>query len=116
MTTPKGAHGFSPLLLQLSPPQSRATERPTSDRRLSHDKPSPQSSAVTDSLSSDPTPGAAIERLAAIMARLRDPETGCPWDVEQDFATIAPYTIEEAHEVADAISRGDMADLQGELG
>ena len=50
------------------------------------------------------------------MARLRDPETGCPWDVEQDFATIAPYTIEEAHEVADAIARGDMDDLKGELG
>ena len=61
-------------------------------------------------------PGPAIERLAAIMADLRDPETGCPWDVEQDFATIAPYTIEEAHEVADAIARGDMADLKGELG
>jgi ATP diphosphatase len=50
------------------------------------------------------------------MAGLRDPETGCPWDVEQDFATIAPYTIEEAHEVADAIARGNMADLKGELG
>jgi ATP diphosphatase len=60
--------------------------------------------------------GSAIERLAGIMAKLRDPETGCPWDVEQDFATIAPYTIEEAHEVADAIARGDMADLKGELG
>lgn len=61
-------------------------------------------------------PGPAIERLAAIMARLRDPESGCPWDVEQDFASIAPYTIEEAHEVADAIARNDMADLVGELG
>jgi ATP diphosphatase len=61
-------------------------------------------------------PGAAIERLAGIMAKLRDPVTGCPWDVEQDFSTIAPYTIEEAHEVADAIARGDMADLRGELG
>jgi nucleoside triphosphate diphosphatase len=60
--------------------------------------------------------GDAIERLAGIMAKLRDPDTGCPWDVEQDFATIAPYTIEEAHEVADAIARNDMADLQGELG
>jgi nucleoside triphosphate diphosphatase len=60
--------------------------------------------------------GNAIERLAGIMAKLRDPDTGCPWDVEQDFATIAPYTIEEAHEVADAIARNDMADLQGELG
>jgi ATP diphosphatase len=64
----------------------------------------------------DASPGVAIERLATIMAKLRDPETGCPWDVEQDFSTIAPYTIEEAHEVADAIARGDMADLKGELG
>ena len=50
------------------------------------------------------------------MARLRDPENGCPWDIEQNFASIAPYTIEEAYEVADAIERGDMADLQAELG
>jgi ATP diphosphatase len=61
-------------------------------------------------------PAAAISRLADIMARLRDPETGCPWDVEQNFATIAPYTIEEAHEVADAIARDDMGELKGELG
>lgn len=57
-----------------------------------------------------------IEELRDIMARLRDPETGCPWDVEQDFRTIAPYTIEEAYEVADAIERGDMAGLRDELG
>lgn len=57
-----------------------------------------------------------IERLVTIMARLRDPVHGCEWDVAQDFATIAPYTIEEAHEVADAIDRGDMADLKDELG
>lgn len=57
-----------------------------------------------------------IERLVAIMARLRDPERGCEWDVAQTFATIAPYTIEEAHEVADAIARDDMADLKDELG
>jgi len=57
-----------------------------------------------------------IERLVAIMARLRDPATGCEWDVAQDFASIAPYTIEEAYEVADAIERGDMADLKDELG
>lgn len=57
-----------------------------------------------------------IDRLNAIMARLRDPEDGCPWDVEQSFATIAPYTIEEAYEVADAIERGDFDDLKSELG
>lgn len=57
-----------------------------------------------------------LKDLIAIMARLRDPESGCPWDVEQSFETIAPYTIEEAHEVADAIARGDMADLKDELG
>ena len=57
-----------------------------------------------------------IEELRDIMARLRHPETGCPWDVEQDFRTIAPYTIEEAYEVADAIERGDMAALRDELG
>ena len=57
-----------------------------------------------------------IERLVAIMARLRDPEHGCEWDVAQSFETIAPYTIEEAYEVADAIARGDMAELKDELG
>ncbi len=57
-----------------------------------------------------------IERLKAIMTRLRDPDGGCPWDQEQNFATIAPYTIEEAYEVADAIGRGDMASLKDELG
>src|SRR3984885_14632500 len=57
-----------------------------------------------------------LRHLLAIMARLRDPEGGCPWDREQDFVTIAPYTIEEAYEVADAIERGDMAALKDELG
>lgn len=57
-----------------------------------------------------------IDRLLAIMARLRDPERGCEWDIAQTFASIAPYTLEEAYEVADAIERGDMADLRGELG
>ena len=57
-----------------------------------------------------------IERPLYIMRRLRDPDTGCPWDIEQSFSSIAPYTIEEAYEVADAIARGDMADLKGELG
>ena len=57
-----------------------------------------------------------VERLVSIMARLRDPERGCDWDVAQTWATIAPYTIEEAYEVADAIARDDAADLKDELG
>jgi len=57
-----------------------------------------------------------IKKLLDVMARLRDPDEGCPWDVEQDFSTIAPYTIEEAYEVSDAIARNDMADLKDELG
>jgi ATP diphosphatase len=57
-----------------------------------------------------------MQRLLAIMARLRDPERGCPWDREQDFASIAPYTIEEAYEVAEAIAENDMASLKDELG
>ncbi len=57
-----------------------------------------------------------MARLLNIMRRLRDPETGCPWDIEQDFASIAPYTIEEAYEVADAIERRDWPELEGELG
>lgn len=61
-------------------------------------------------------PSDKISRLIEIMAALRDPKTGCPWDVEQNFATIAPYTIEEAYEVADAISRRDLVDLKEELG
>ncbi|MEN2784907.1 nucleoside triphosphate pyrophosphohydrolase [Sphingomonas qilianensis] len=59
---------------------------------------------------------AAIDRLVRVMARLRDPISGCEWDVAQDFASIAPYTIEEAYEVADAIARNDMPDLRDELG
>ena len=57
-----------------------------------------------------------IARLIEIMAALRTPETGCPWDLEQDFRSIAPYTIEEAYEVADAIENGDLSDLRDELG
>ncbi len=57
-----------------------------------------------------------LNRLLAIMATLRDPDRGCEWDLAQDFASIAPYTIEEAYEVADAIERGSMADLREELG
>jgi ATP diphosphatase len=61
-------------------------------------------------------PSRDIARLLEIMAALRTPGTGCPWDLEQDFSTIAPYTLEEAYEVADAIARGDLADLREELG
>lgn len=68
----------------------------------------------SDALISDPSGG--MDRLLEIMARLRDPETGCPWDIEQDFGSIAPYTVEEAHEVADAIERQDWDNLRGELG
>ena len=57
-----------------------------------------------------------LERIIDIMRQLRDPETGCPWDVEQDFSTITPYIIEEAYEVADAVQRGDVDDIQDELG
>ncbi|MEH2534182.1 ATP diphosphatase [Bradyrhizobium sp. AZCC 1588] len=62
------------------------------------------------------TPSRDISRLIEIMAALRTPVTGCPWDLEQNFATIVPYTIEEAYEVADAIARGDLDDLREELG
>jgi ATP diphosphatase len=62
------------------------------------------------------TPSRDILRLLEIMAALRTPVTGCPWDLEQDFASIAPYTIEEAYEVVDAITRGDLDDLKDELG
>src|ERR1700758_4577675 len=67
----------------------------------------------TDPLHSQQRP---LDRLIAIMARLRDPERGCPWDLEQSFASIAPYTIEEAYEVADAIQQGDLGALREELG
>lgn len=69
---------------------------------------------MADTLINDPNGG--MPRLLAIMRRLRDPDTGCPWDIEQDFDSIAPYTIEEAYEVADAIARKDWSDLEGELG
>jgi ATP diphosphatase len=62
------------------------------------------------------TPSREIGRLLEIMAALRTPGAGCPWDLEQTFATIAPYTLEEAYEVADAIARGDLDDLRDELG
>ena len=73
---------------------------------------------MTEPVSSDlPSEDARkIDALLAVMARLRSPEGGCPWDLEQNFRTIAPYTVEEAYEVADAIERGDMAALKEELG
>ena len=77
-------------------------------------RPEPVVEPAAPSLVSDPEGG--LPRLVEIMARLRDPERGCPWDIEQDFASIAPYTIEEAYEVADAIARGDLPDLRDELG
>ena len=82
-------------------------------------------SPTADDPAADPAPDLSgevaeaatqIRRLLVIMAALRNPDGGCPWDLEQDFASIAPYTIEEAYEVADAIGRNDMADLQDELG
>jgi nucleoside triphosphate diphosphatase len=76
--------------------------------------PAPHSAPASDQLVRDPSGGMA--RLREIMRRLRDPATGCPWDVEQSFATIAPYTVEEAHEVADAIERRAWGELPGELG
>ncbi|MBV9509156.1 MAG: nucleoside triphosphate pyrophosphohydrolase [Caulobacteraceae bacterium] len=63
-----------------------------------------------------PTAADPMARLQAIMARLRDPEAGCPWDLEQTFASIAPYTVEEAYEVVDAIERGELGELKDELG
>jgi nucleoside triphosphate diphosphatase len=69
---------------------------------------------MPDTLINDQSAG--IDRLLEIMRRLRDPQTGCPWDIEQDFDSIAPYTIEEAYEVADAIQRRDWPELEGELG
>jgi tetrapyrrole methylase family protein/MazG family protein/ATP diphosphatase len=67
-------------------------------------------------MESPPNQPDPLTRLIAIMARLRDPDGGCPWDQEQTFATIAPYTIEEAYEVSDAVERGDLAELKEELG
>ena len=74
----------------------------------------PSAATSSDEIVHDPDGG--IDRLVEIMARLRDPATGCPWDVAQSFATIAPYTIEEAYEVADAIEREAWDELRGELG
>ncbi len=74
----------------------------------------PKNHETSQQLCLDPDGG--LPRLLEIMARLRDPDTGCPWDIEQSFETIAPYTIEEAYEVADAIAQNQMDELEGELG
>lgn len=79
------------------------------------DNPAEKRAAPTDG-NAAPARRKTISDLIEVMKALRTPQTGCPWDLEQDFATIAPYTIEEAYEVADAIQRGDMADLEEELG
>lgn len=84
--------------------------RAASVRRMPDDS----APCIDDPLIRDPDGG--LSRLLAIMARLRDPDLGCPWDIAQDFDTIAPYTIEEAYEVAEAIARRDMAELRDELG
>lgn len=75
-----------------------------------------RSADTADATAATLSPTDETARLIGIMAALRDPETGCPWDIEQDFASIAPYTIEEAHEVADAIAREAWDELPGELG
>ncbi|MFM2367172.1 MAG: hypothetical protein RIR95_1780 [Pseudomonadota bacterium] len=76
--------------------------------------PKAKSDDASEQLVRNPLGG--MPRLLEIMRRLRDPDTGCPWDIEQDFASIAPYTLEEAHEVADAIARSAWDELPGELG
>ena len=73
--------------------------------------PLPHSDDASDQLVRDPQGG--MPRLLEIMRRLRDPVSGCPWDIAQDFASISPYTIEEAHEVADAITRAAWDELPG---
>lgn len=79
--------------------------------------PAPDAGSMTGpNAAAEPADATDIRRLLAIMARLRDPQGGCPWDLKQSFATIAPYTVEEAYEVADAIDRGDLDDLKDELG
>jgi MazG family protein len=96
------------LIMRLAYMGSEAMADPAAGRQASGDA-APEGRAL-------PSTGDAWRDLVTLMARLRTPGTGCPWDLEQTFATIAPYTIEEAYEVADAIERGDMAELKGELG
>ena len=86
----------------------------SASQTLCLDPPMSKDQSASQTLCLDPDGG--LPRLIEIMARLRDPDTGCPWDIEQTYASIAPYTIEEAYEVADAIERDDMKELEGELG
>jgi tetrapyrrole methylase family protein/MazG family protein/ATP diphosphatase len=83
---------------------------------MARSKSTPASTSQRDPSLAENADAPAMGRLLSVMARLRNPDGGCPWDLEQDFASIAPYTIEEAYEVADAIQRGDMEDLREELG
>src|SRR6202161_3627695 len=95
----------------------RALAKPiVTPRRLADDWVWKSFSPTTPPPGAPMKPSPDIARLIEIMAALRTPGTGCPWDLEQDFATIAPYTIEEAYEVADAIERADFDDLRDELG
>ena len=98
--------------------QGRKTKRRQESAMPQNATPPPHRHRVEDlpDVGPDVGPERGIERLLAIMACLRDPDGGCPWDIEQSFATIAPYTIEEAYEVADAIDRQDWRALEGELG
>ncbi len=92
-------------------------ERKSSDPAANRDAaPAETGDPAAPAHSGTPPSSRSVMDLLQVMAALRDPETGCPWDIEQTFATIAPYTIEEAYEVADAIARNDMADLKDELG
>src|SRR5690606_34522583 len=94
------------LRLRYGPLWSRSASEPSQELALSSQSSPPSSTP----------PGGAIGRLLDIMARLRDPDGGCPWDLAQSFETIAPHTIEEAYEVADAIRRGDLDDIRDEVG
>lgn len=78
--------------------------------------PSPNSNDITSKAAHEDHIGPALHRIIEIMRQLRDPEKGCPWDIKQTFETIAPFTIEEAYEIADAIHRGDLEDIRDELG
>ncbi|GAC1346083.1 MAG: nucleoside triphosphate pyrophosphohydrolase [Acetobacteraceae bacterium] len=105
------------------PIKSAAGSSPPVERKLNGHRNSGKTGVMTPKPPAPPPspppsdlPQRELARLLAVMAALRDPERGCPWDQEQTFDTIAPYTIEEAYEVADAIARRDMADLPDELG